>query len=77
MAYHAIHRFARIAPRKARLVAELIRGRRIDDAMTELRRTRPASSALDRHRRRADRVRADVLVEGRGDQVPEGSDRER
>ena len=36
MAYQATHRFARIAPRKARLVADLIRGRRIDDAITEL-----------------------------------------
>jgi large subunit ribosomal protein L22 len=36
MAYRAIHRFARIAPRKARLVATLIRGRRVDDALTQL-----------------------------------------
>lgn len=36
MAYKATHRFARIAPRKARLVAALIRGKKIDDAMTQL-----------------------------------------
>lgn len=36
MAYKAIHRFARIAPRKARLVASLIRGRQVDDALTQL-----------------------------------------
>jgi len=36
MAYQSVHRFARIAPRKARLVADLIRGRRVDQAMTEL-----------------------------------------
>jgi large subunit ribosomal protein L22 len=36
MAYHATHRHARIAPRKARLVADLIRGMDIDDAMTAL-----------------------------------------
>ena len=36
MSYRAIHRYARIAPRKARLVADLIRGRRIDEAMTAL-----------------------------------------
>ena len=36
MAYQAAHRFARIAPRKARLIAQLIRGKRIDDAMTAL-----------------------------------------
>lgn len=36
MAYQAVHRFARIAPRKARLIADLIRGRKIDEAMTSL-----------------------------------------
>jgi large subunit ribosomal protein L22 len=36
MSYLATHRFARIAPRKARLVADLIRGQSIDSAMTEL-----------------------------------------
>ncbi|MCH2142214.1 MAG: 50S ribosomal protein L22 [Phycisphaerales bacterium] len=36
MMYKASHRFARIAPRKARLVADLIRGMRIDIAMNEL-----------------------------------------
>lgn len=36
MAYHATHRFARIAPRKARLVADMIRGMPIDQAMTSL-----------------------------------------
>lgn len=36
MSYKASHRFARIAPRKARLVADLIRGRNVDDALTQL-----------------------------------------
>ena len=36
MAYHATLRFARIAPRKARLVADMIRGKAIDDALTSL-----------------------------------------
>jgi large subunit ribosomal protein L22 len=36
MAYRAIHRFARIAPRKARLVADMIRGMKVDQAMTAL-----------------------------------------
>lgn len=36
MTYRASHRFARIAPRKARLVADLIRGMSIDQAMTQL-----------------------------------------
>ena len=32
----AIHRHARTAPRKARLVMDLIRGRKVDDAMSVL-----------------------------------------
>jgi large subunit ribosomal protein L22 len=36
MAFKASHRFARIAPRKARLVADLIRGQRIEVALTAL-----------------------------------------
>jgi large subunit ribosomal protein L22 len=36
MAFNASHRFARIAPRKARLVADLIRGQRVDTALTAL-----------------------------------------
>lgn len=36
MAYRACHRFARIAPRKARLVADLIRGQAVDSALTAL-----------------------------------------
>ena len=36
MAYLATHRFARVAPRKARLVADMIRGKRVDEAMTAL-----------------------------------------
>jgi len=36
MSYRAIHRFARIAPRKARLVADMIRGMPVDEAMVAL-----------------------------------------
>ncbi|MEM7229889.1 MAG: 50S ribosomal protein L22 [Planctomycetota bacterium] len=36
MSYQASHRFARIAPRKARLVADLIRGLPVDEAMVQL-----------------------------------------
>jgi large subunit ribosomal protein L22 len=34
--FHAVHRYARIAPRKARLVADLVRGLQVDDAMAVL-----------------------------------------
>lgn len=37
MAYIARHRFARIAPRKARLLVDLIRGKRVDEADAILR----------------------------------------
>lgn len=37
MAFRASHRFARIAPRKARLLMDLVRGRDVDDALTILR----------------------------------------
>jgi large subunit ribosomal protein L22 len=36
MPYIASHRYARIAPRKARLVADLIRGMPVDDALATL-----------------------------------------
>jgi large subunit ribosomal protein L22 len=36
MSYQAIHRYARISPQKARLIADMIRGKRIDEAMTAL-----------------------------------------
>lgn len=37
MPFTAKHRFARIAPRKARLVVDLVRGRDVDDALAMLR----------------------------------------
>ena len=36
MTYKATHKYARISPRKARLVADLIRGKRIDIALAQL-----------------------------------------
>ena len=41
--FRAVHRYARIAPRKARLVADLVRGLQVDDAM----------AVLENHPRRA------------------------
>src|SRR4051812_20060358 len=46
MAYQAKHRFARIAPRKARLVMDLIRGRDVDDALAMLRFSKRRSSDM-------------------------------
>ena len=36
MAYVAKHRYARIAPRKARLIADMVRGRKVEDALVIL-----------------------------------------
>ena len=44
MAYTAKHNFARIAPRKARLVMDLIRGRNVDDALSMLQFSRKRAS---------------------------------
>jgi len=46
MAYAAKHRFARIAPRKARLVMDLVRGRDVDDAITMLRFAKQRASGM-------------------------------
>jgi large subunit ribosomal protein L22 len=37
MAYNAIHRYARISPRKVRLIADLVRGKFADEALDILR----------------------------------------
>ena len=37
MAYEAVHRFARISPRKVRPLADLVRGKFADDALNILR----------------------------------------
>lgn len=44
MAWTAIHRFARISERKARLVTDMIRGRRCDEAVELLRFTHKRAS---------------------------------
>jgi large subunit ribosomal protein L22 len=46
MAYVSKHRFARIAPRKARLVMDLIRGRSANDALNLLRFSRKRAAAM-------------------------------
>jgi large subunit ribosomal protein L22 len=46
MPYEAKHRFARIAPRKARLIMDLIRGRDVDDALSILRFSKQRASGM-------------------------------
>src|SRR5438105_6427259 len=46
MAFQAKHRFARIAPRKARLVLDLIRGRDVDDALSLLKFSKKRASDM-------------------------------
>ncbi len=46
MPYKAIHRYARIAPRKARLILDLIRGRDVDDALALLKFSKKRAAVL-------------------------------
>ncbi len=46
MAFQAKHRFARIGPRKARLLMDLVRGRDVDDAITLLRFSKQRASGM-------------------------------
>ena len=46
MAFKATHRFARIAPRKARLVMDLIRGRNVNDALAMLQFSKKRAAVL-------------------------------
>src|SRR5579862_3250181 len=46
MPYEAKHRYARISPRKARLLMNLIRGRNVDDAITLLRFAKQRASGM-------------------------------
>ena len=47
MPYQASHRFARIAPRKARLIMDLIRGRDVDDAIAMLKFSKQRVSGMN------------------------------
>lgn len=46
MAFSAKHRYARIAPRKARLVMDLIRGRHVNDALALLQFSKKRAAVL-------------------------------
>ena len=46
MAFKAMHRYARIAPRKARLILDLIRGRDVDDALALLKFSKKRAAVL-------------------------------
>ncbi len=46
MAFESKHRFARIAPRKARLLMDMIRGRDVDDAINLLRFSKQRASGM-------------------------------
>jgi large subunit ribosomal protein L22 len=44
--FKASHRYARIAPRKARRIMDLVRGRDVDDAITQLRFAKQRASGM-------------------------------
>ena len=46
MPFRATHKFARIAPRKARLILDLIRGRDVDDALALLKFSKKRAAVL-------------------------------
>ena len=46
MPFQAKHRFARIAPRKARLILDLVRGRDVDDAISMLKFAKQRASGM-------------------------------
>lgn len=80
MAYEAVHRFARISPRKVRPLADMIRGKLADEALDVLRYQphrgarmleKVLKSALaNAEDRRAPNLKGLVVVDVRVDQGP-------
>jgi large subunit ribosomal protein L22 len=71
MAWTAKHRYARVADRKARLVANLIRGRHCDEAVELLRFThKRAGKVLDRVLKSAMAMNRLFVTEARIDPGP-------
>jgi len=80
MAYQAVHRFARISPRKVRPLADMIRGKYADDALNILRYQPQRGARLlekvlrsalaNAEDRRAARLQHLVVVEARVDSGP-------
>ncbi len=80
MPWKAVYRYARISPRKARLVADMIRGRHVDEAIEILDFTKKRASGMVKKVLRsaianADEQEADVstlfVQEVRVDQGPQ------
>jgi large subunit ribosomal protein L22 len=46
MAWTATHKFARISPQKSRLVVDMIRGKRVQDALNLLKFTRKRAAVM-------------------------------
>ena len=79
MPYTNLHRMARISPRKARLVADLIKGRSVQDALTQLELSKKRAAVFFRQGlnaavANADQAEADVrslvVTDARVDEGP-------
>src|SRR5687767_5332091 len=54
MPFRATHKFTRIAPRKARLILDLIRGRDVDDALALLKFSKKRAAVANAGEQEAD-----------------------
>jgi len=61
--FHAVHRWARIAPRKARLVADVVRGLAVNDAIAVLEQSPKRAARLVRKVLRSAMANASQHVE--------------